>query len=64
MDLAEGYDTDSYFQVQRRFVAVRGYPKKMRSDLGSQLVCANKEMKEIIKQVGLASQNPLVYDMN
>ena len=48
IDLAEGYDTDSYFMVQKRFVSIRGYPKKMRSDLGSQLVCADKEMKEIL----------------
>ena len=51
LDLAEGYDTDSYFLVQRRFVSIRGYPKRMRSDLGSQLVCANKEMKEILNNL-------------
>ena len=35
--------------VQRRFVSLKGYPKRMRSDLGSQLVCADKELKQIIK---------------
>ena len=51
LDLSEGYDTDSYLMVQRRFVSLKGYPKRMRSDLGSQLVCADKEMKQIIKQL-------------
>ena len=51
LDLSEGYDTDSYLIVQRRFVSLKGYPKRMRSDLGSQLVCADKEMKQIIKQL-------------
>ena len=51
LDLSEGYDIDSYHIVQRRFVSLKGYPKRMRSDLGSQLVCADKEMKQIIKQL-------------
>ncbi|CAC5379460.1 unnamed protein product [Mytilus coruscus] len=33
----------------RRFTSVRGYPKKIRSDLGSQLVSASKELKEVIQ---------------
>ena len=51
IDLAEGYSTDSYFLVQRRFVSIHGYPKKMRSDLGSQLQCADKEMKEFMQRL-------------
>ena len=27
IDLSEGYDTDSYLIVQRKFIAIRGYPK-------------------------------------
>jgi hypothetical protein len=30
--------------VLRRFVSMRGYPKKIRSDAGSQLVAASKEL--------------------
>ena len=48
--MSEGYDTDSYLIVQRRFFAIRGYPRRMRSDLGSQLICASKEMKEILRK--------------
>ncbi|CAC5398583.1 unnamed protein product [Mytilus coruscus] len=49
MDLADGYDTSSFIMVLRRFTSVRGYPKKIRSDLGSQLVSASKELKEVIQ---------------
>jgi hypothetical protein len=44
VDLAEGYDTSSFIMVLRRFVSMRGYPKKIRSDAGSQLVAASKEL--------------------
>ncbi|CAC5386337.1 unnamed protein product [Mytilus coruscus] len=49
VDLADGYDTSSFIMVLRRFTSVRGYPKKIRSDLGSQLVSASKELKEVIQ---------------
>jgi hypothetical protein len=48
IDLAEGYDTKSFLLALRRFVSVRGYPGSMRSDHGSQLICASTELKEII----------------
>ena len=31
----------------RRFVSIRGYPKKVFSDIGSQLVAASKELKDM-----------------
>ncbi|CAC5404639.1 unnamed protein product [Mytilus coruscus] len=49
VDLADGYGTSSFIMVLRRFTSVRGYPKKIRSDLGSQLVSASKELKEVIQ---------------
>ena len=33
----------------RRFVSLRGYPTKLFSDSGSQLVSASKELNEFIK---------------
>ncbi|XP_071145105.1 uncharacterized protein [Mytilus edulis] len=49
VDLADGYDTNSFIMFLRRFTSFRGYPKKIRSDLGSQLVSASKELKEVVK---------------
>ena len=47
IDIADGHDTDSFLLVLRRFVSVRGYPKTMKSDSGSQLVAASKELGNI-----------------
>lgn len=42
LDIAEGYDTNHFFKTFRRFVSVRGFPKIVYSDRGTQLVKANK----------------------
>ena len=44
MDLAESYDTKSFLTVFQRFVSLRGHPKTVHSNLGSQLVVASKEI--------------------
>ena len=49
IDLADGYDTDSFILVLRRFISIRGYPVKIRLDPGSQLVLAGKEIKVIMQ---------------
>jgi len=41
-----GYDTDSFMLAFSRFVSVRGWPEKVYSDPGSQLVGAEKELRE------------------
>ncbi|XP_052719113.1 uncharacterized protein LOC128190909 [Crassostrea angulata] len=46
IDLAEGYDTGSFIVVFRRFVSIRGNPKRIISDAGTQLVAAGKEPKK------------------
>ena len=50
IDIAEGYDTESFLICLRRFIAIRGYPLKIISDRGSQLVSASKELQEITKE--------------
>ena len=35
--------------VLRRFVSIRGYPSKLYSDNGPQLVAANEELTNIVK---------------
>ncbi|XP_045117670.1 uncharacterized protein LOC123508203 [Portunus trituberculatus] len=47
IDLAEGYDTDSFLSTFRRFVSVRGYPHTIHSDMGTQLTSASKEIRDM-----------------
>jgi len=39
----------------RRFVTIRGYPQKIISDSGSQLIGASNELKDIIKGINQAA---------
>ena len=41
-DIASDYSTDAFLQVLRRFSSVRGWPMKIFSDPGTQLVGASK----------------------
>ena len=47
LDLADSYSTDSFMMVLRRFVTVHGYPRKLRSDVGTQLIAASKDIREM-----------------
>ncbi|KAK4304812.1 hypothetical protein Pmani_023247 [Petrolisthes manimaculis] len=49
IDLADGYDTESFLTTFRRFVCIRGYPRTVHSDGGTQLVAASKELNQITK---------------
>ena len=40
IDIAIDYSADAFLLVFRRFVSIRGYPSKIFSDQGSQLVAA------------------------
>ena len=51
LDLSKDYSTDSFLQVMRRFASVRGWPKRVHSDRGTQLVAASKELKEAVKEL-------------
>ena len=48
LDLAVDYSTDGFLLVLRRFMALRGCPLKLRSDHGSKLVAADKELTQIL----------------
>ena len=41
--------------VLRRFVSIRGSPKDIRSDPGTQLVAAGKELKDFIEQIDMGA---------
>ena len=47
LDIAANYGTNAFLLVLRRFISIRGCPIIIRSDRGSQLVAANKELKAI-----------------
>ena len=49
LDIAADYSTDKFLMVLRRFVSLHGYPSKLFSDNGTQLVAANKELSDITK---------------
>ena len=58
LDIACGYDTDNFLMVLRRFISIRGCPHEIRSDPGSQLIAAGKEINDIfdheaMKQFGV-----------
>ena len=54
-----GYDTDSFMLALRRFVSIRGWPQKLYSDPGSQLIGAKKELKEAM--CGFGSENGMEW---
>ena len=54
-----GYDTDNFMLALRRFVSIRGWPQKLYSDPGSQLVSARDDLKLSITNSG--SQNGMEW---
>ena len=49
LDLAADYSADKFLMVVRRFVSLNGYPSKLLSDNGTQLIAASKELTAITK---------------
>ena len=70
VDIATDYSTDAFLLVLKRFVSIRGYPRKIFSDRGSQLIAASKELRDMfakldwgkIKNVGV--QNGLEWKLS
>lgn len=52
-DLSQDYSTDGFLQTTRRFVTLRGYPKDMYSDSGSQIMAADREIQNLCKKLDL-----------
>ena len=52
VDIAPDMTTDGFLQVFRRFCSLRGWPTKLYSDNGKQLVGASNELKAIISKLG------------
>ena len=49
VDLAADYSTEKFLMVLRRIVSIQGYPSKLYSDNGPQLVAANEELKNVVQ---------------
>lgn len=49
LEVVHSMDTDSMINALRRFIARRGKPKKMYSDNGTNLVGAEKELREMLR---------------
>ena len=52
LDIASNYSTDEFLHVLRRFASFRGWPRKIFSDRGTQLVGASNELKAMISKMG------------
>ena len=49
IDVASDLSTDAFLQVLRRFASIRGWPRKIFSDGGTQLVGASRELRDQIE---------------
>ena len=62
IEIVFGYDTDSFLLSLRRFAAIRGWPAIIYSDPGSQLVCADKEIRKSFRAFDKAKINKMCTD--
>ena len=51
VDVTRDYSTDAFLQTFRRFASVRGWPKTIFSDRGTQLVAASKELRNVVENL-------------
>ena len=51
VDISPDYSIEKFLMVLRRFVSIRGYPSKLYTDNGAQLVSANEELKRVTKDL-------------
>ena len=50
LEVAHSLNTDSMINALRRFINLRGYPKEIRSDCGSNFTKADKELKDAVDE--------------
>ena len=49
LEVLHSMDADSFINALMRFIARRGVPKRIRSDNGTNFVCAERQLKEAIQ---------------
>ena len=54
VDLSQDYSMQSFLLVLQRFISVRGYPLKVYSDEGTQLLAANKELRALVVDLDIS----------
>ena len=62
IDISPDYSTQKLITLLRRFVALTGYPEKLYSDNGSQLVAASNELKSKEKLVKFGVDKGLTWE--
>ncbi len=50
IEIVHSLDTDSMINALRRFLSLRGYPKEIRSDCGTNFIKADKELRANIEE--------------
>ena len=50
-DIVQNYSTEAFLQALRRFGCMRGWPQKIHSDNGTQLVGAASELKKVLREL-------------
>ena len=50
LELAQSLETDAFIMVLRRFLNTRGSVKQLRSDNGSNIIGAERELQQAIEQ--------------
>ena len=51
VDVSRDYSTDAFLETFRRFASVRGWPRTIFSDRGTQLVAASKELRNVTENL-------------
>ena len=50
-EICQNFSKDAFLQALRRFSCIRGWPKKIHSDNGSQLPGASNELKRVVRDL-------------
>ena len=53
LELVGDLSADSFILALRRFKARRGHPKSIRSENGSNFICAERELKDTLSKLDL-----------
>ena len=57
LDMIEGYSTKDFLDGLIRFITIRGCPRDIYSDAGTQLTATNKDLKSLSKWGSNAMQD-------
>ena len=48
-EVVQNFSTEAFMQALRRYACIRGWPRNIHSDNGTQLVAASKELKKVVE---------------